>query len=63
MPVDSEPLWFMIDPRGQERVVTDTGIVYAARVVDRSDPNATTGYRPHWVSCPAADRFRTGARR
>lgn len=44
-----------------EKVVTTRGEVVSCEIVPGA--NATdAGYRPHWATCPQADRFKRGGR-
>lgn len=48
-------------PDGKDKVVTTRGEVVSCEIVPGA--NATdAGYRPHWATCPQADRFKRGGR-
>ena len=55
MPCDPDPVPFEPDPSGSMTVLNKHGEVVRAKLVVGSD---SIGYVPHFVTCPAADRFR-----
>jgi len=58
MPVDVDK-WY-VHPEGTGQVVTivtSEGKMVTAPVVSVLTPGATTGYRPHWATCPKAKEF------
>ena len=61
MPCDPAPVYYKATPDGKDKVVTTRGEVVSCEIVPGA--NATdAGYRPHWATCPHADRFKRGGR-
>ena len=58
MPCNPHGVPFWKNDDGKETVITKDG--ETVRCDFKGDPNNVTdiGYLPHWVSCPAADKFR-----
>lgn len=62
MPCDPAPVYYKATPDGKDKVVTTRGEVVSCEIVPGA--NATdAGYRPHWATCPQADRFKRGGHR
>lgn len=61
MPVDPDPLYF-IPCGGPNTYVMIDGSIKRGREPGTGDGQAWIGYRSHFVSCPARDRFGNGRR-
>ncbi len=57
MPCDSSPICYKAVTGGKDKIVTIRGEVVRGIVVNGAG-TANVGYRPHWVTCPLANRFR-----
>lgn len=57
IPVNVEPVFFKPCTAS---FVTPTGAVVRGIEVERSDPEARTGFVTHFASCPDADKHRRG---
>lgn len=68
IPCEPDPVSFLPEEGGPDRVVTPEGDVVACRIVPpatrpESGPSPGVsrrkrGYTPHWAACPAAEEFR-----
>ena len=62
MPCDAEPVYYKMQAKGPEKIVTPNGVVISC--VRTNNPNEATGagYVPHWATCPRAGDFKRGGR-
>lgn len=59
MPCDPVAMWLVPDEKYDGTVVTLGGRTVRGYVIARWRRGAVAGHRPHWITCPAADQFRT----
>lgn len=62
MPCNSLILDFKIVPGGKEKIVTPDGDVVSGITGIDADEKDGMGYTSHFATCPAANKFRKGAK-
>lgn len=60
MPCDAEQIVYWQKAGGREKVVTPNGEVISCELTGNPDRATGAGYRSHFATCPAADKFRRG---
>ena len=55
MPVNAKPVTYELDPHGSFTLLGPGGVTERGRLVVAG---SRTGYVPHWVTCPDADKYR-----
>lgn len=58
MPCDATPIWYIADPAGKGRLVTEAGETIRCTFAENTETATGWGYIPHWSTCPAAEHFR-----
>ena len=58
MPCNTGKLLYKEDKDGYAKIVTQSGRVVSAKLVDDEDEADGIGYVSHYATCPGADRFR-----
>ena len=49
---DAKKVYFVPGVAGREFVVTETGYITSAKLVEPDTPGAWTGHLFHWANCP-----------
>jgi hypothetical protein len=65
MPCDVARVPYTVDPAGKDTIITPSGETLRGAVLPATRPVkdfAGLGYRPHWADCPAASKFKKGAK-
>lgn len=67
MPCDAALVFYKLNAKGKDKIVTRNGEVLTGKVLKESMPDFGkadgVGYVPHWGSCPNADKFRKGGKK
>ena len=58
MPCDDTPIYYKINAKGKEKIITPNGVVITCDKVTNPDEADGIGYISHFGTCPAADKFR-----
>ena len=57
MPCDSAWVDFCEDPSGEDKAILENGRIAYGYILTSEADNSVKAYRPHWASCPEADRI------
>lgn len=58
MPCEAVPVYYKMNAKGKEKIITPNGVVITCDIVHDPDIATGIGYIPHWSNCPKSDTFR-----
>lgn len=58
MPCDDSPVYYKINPKGKDKIVTPNGIVITCDIVTNPNKADGVGYISHFATCTKSDSFR-----
>lgn len=58
MPCDASPVYYTNEGKGRDRAVRPDGVTVSCDIVEVPQEGALVGYRPHWSTCNAPEKFR-----
>lgn len=58
MPCDASPVYYKMNAKGKDKIVTPNGMVITCDVVTNPSKADGYGYKSHFATCTKSDRFR-----
>lgn len=58
MPCDASPVYYKMNAKGKDKIVTPNGIVITCDIVTNPNEADGYGYKSHFATCTNSDSFR-----